>query len=114
VVVSVIGPRSKPPMLLALVLLATGCAIPPDREIARENAAIAARIDHRLGTSAGAGERMAFSRERPTGERVTCIDFTRDGSPPMRFIYRSGCLFTERDLPPAVFERWRRHFCEGS
>ncbi len=105
-------PRSVAPFVLALVFQDLGCARSTDGDEGRENAAIAARIDHRLGTSAGAGERMAFSRGRPKGERVACIDVTRDGRRPMRFIYRSDCLFAESDLSPAVFDRWRREFCE--
>jgi hypothetical protein len=111
----VIRPRSLAPIVLAVVVQATvGCARWPGDDVARENAVIAARIDHRLGMRGGANERMAFSRGGPKGERVACVDVVRERTRPARFIYRSGCLFTESDLPRAVFDRWRRDFCENS
>jgi hypothetical protein len=106
-------PRWGAPIILSLVLQAAGCAQPTDGDIGRENAAIAARIDHRLGAPGdGARERMAFSRRRWKTERVACVAVTRGRSRPIPFIYRSGCLYAEDDLAAPVWDRWRRDFCD--
>jgi hypothetical protein len=103
-------------MTLALVLQVAGCIPYPEGDPNRENAAIAARIHHRMRLPAAFGwrERMTFTRWRGRSEPVVCVAVTQRQGPAARFIYRSGCLFGESDLSPPVFDRWRRDFCENS
>ncbi len=96
---------------LALAILAAGRARAPTEDIDRENAAIFARIDHRLGQGGGGRETMVAWRGPSRSERVVCVSARRERGGSASFIFRSGCLFTQDDLPPAVFDRWRRDFC---
>jgi hypothetical protein len=102
------GLRTTPSLLLALAL--TACARPPAIDTAKEDAAILARLNHRLGPDPARG--LGFRVRRTVkGERVMCGYTQSPRAPPVVLIYRSGCLFFANDLPGGAFSRWQDRFC---